>query len=427
MPTIAIVGAQWGDEGKGKVVDLLAQQADMVVRFSGGNNAGHTVLNDRGEFRLHLVPAGVFNPKCTCVIGNGVVIDPAALKEELDVLHTKGVDTGHVFISDRAHVVMPYHVQLDALEEEARGANAVGTTRRGIGPVFVDKVNRLGIRTGDLLDKKSLLERLQFVVEQKNRLLTQLYGAKPLELEDIYQYCLSQAELLKDRIRQTEHLVREAIAVGKRVLLEGAQGTLLDVDFGTYPYVTSSNTIAEGIYTGAGISPQRLRRVVGVFKAYTTRVGAGPMPTELMDGTGEAIRQRAGEYGATTGRPRRCGWFDAVVARYSTQLNGFTFGALTRLDVLDSFSSIKVCAAYQVNGRTYELPPTSAAELARCTPVYEELPGWETDTGKVREFSQLPKGAKRYVRRLEDMVGCPMGIVSVGAERDSTIIRRKLW
>ncbi|MCX5992061.1 MAG: adenylosuccinate synthase [Chloroflexi bacterium] len=424
MPVIAVIGALWGDEGKGKIVDLLAEKADMVVRFSGGPNAGHTVHNPFGKFSLHLIPSGIFYPHTTCLIGNGVVVSPSVLLGELEQLWGKGIDTSRLFISTRAHLIMPYHVLLDKLEEEAKGAKALGTTRSGVGPAYADKVARLGIRIGDLADKGELLHRLRPVLEQKNLILTKVYEVPPLSLEDIYdQYC-QYAERLAPFICETELMVRQAVERGDLILLEGAQGTLLDVDFGTYPYVTSSSVSAAAAFAGLGLSPTRIDYILGVMKSYTTRVGAGPMPTELRDETGELIREIAQEYGATTGRPRRCGWFDAVAARYSTLLNGFSGIALTRLDVLDTFASIKICIGYKVNGQTINQFPSSSLLLERCQPVYEEVPGWQSPTAHLRRFGDLPPLAQSYVRKLENLVGCPIDIISVGPQREETITVR---
>jgi len=426
MPVTVIVGVQWGDEGKGKVIDLLAEKASMVVRFSGGPNAGHTVYNPHGKFTLHLVPAGIFYPHTTCIIGNGVVVSPAVLTEELDQLASKGIDTSRLLISARAHLIMPYHTLLDKLEEEAKGTAALGTTRSGVGPAYMDKVGRLGIRAGDLTDLDGLRQRLRFVLDQKNNVITKVYGAAPLSFEEIYgQYC-RYAERLAPMIRETEPIVAEAIERNHRVLLEGAQGSLLDVDFGTYPYVTSSSVIAAGAFSGLGLSPTKIDYVFGVVKAYTTRVGAGPMPTELHDETGEKIRQIAQEFGATTGRARRCGWFDAVAARFSTRINGFNGLVLTRLDVLDSFPSIKICTAYRLNGTVTDRFPTSIAALDKCQPVYEEMPGWQCRTTDMRRFSELPKAAKEYVRRLEELMGCPIDIISIGPRREESITIRPI-
>ena len=421
MPVVAVIGAQWGDEGKGKVVDLLAEKANIVIRFSGGPNAGHTVVNPFGEFRLHLVPSGIFYPHTTCIISNGVVVSPWVLLEELDELNKHGVDTSKLFISERAHLIMPYHTLLDMLEEERRGGKALGTTRTGVGPAYMDKVARLGIRAGDLLDLPGLRERLCFILEQKNALLTRVYGAPPLSLEEVYEQYCHYGELLSPFIRETEPIVQQALDKGESILLEGAQGTLLDIDFGTYPYVTSSSPSVGGACIGIGLSPPKIDYILGVFKAYTTRVGGGPMPTELKEETGELIRQRAHEFGATTGRPRRCGWFDAVAARFSAQVNGFTGGALTRLDILDSFARIKICLAYKVNNQILEHFPSSSALLERCEPIYEELEGWQSPISDLRRFQDLPPRAQAYVKRLEELIGCPFDLISVGPRREQTI------
>ncbi|MFC1904604.1 adenylosuccinate synthase, partial [Chloroflexota bacterium] len=420
MPAIAVIGAQWGDEGKGKVVDLLAQKAKVVVRFSGGDNAGHTVVNPNGEFRLHLIPSGICAPQATCIIGNGVVINPAVLINELDQLNQCSVDTTRLFISDRAHLIMPYHTLLDGLEEDSRGGKALGTTRRGIGPAYADKVARLGIRAGDLLNKAVFLERLRAILDNKNNILTKIYGASPLSLDEVYdQYC-QYGERLAPCIRETTVMIEEALNQEELVLLEGAQGALLDPDFGTYPYTTSSSPLAGGGCVGAGLGPTRISRVVGVFKAYCSRVGGGPMPTELEDETGDLIREHGHEYGTTTGRPRRCGWFDAVAARFSTRINGFAGSAITRLDILDILPSLKICTGYNLDGRTIDYLPSSVAELERCQPVYEELPGWQTPISHIRQYEQLPLEARQYVARLEELSACPANLVCVGPEREQT-------
>ena len=426
MSVTAIIGAQWGDEGKGKIVDLLATSAKAVVRFSGGDNAGHTVINPYGEFKLHIVPSGIFNAGAICIIGNGVAINPVILLEEIENLQKHGVDTSHLFISDRAHLIMPYHTLMDGLEEEQRGKGAIGTTRKGIGPVFADKIARLGIRTCDLLNKKEFRSRLASILEPKNAILTKIYNAPPLSLEEIYEQYCSYGERLAPFIRDTGQIVRDMISQKQPIILEGAQGTMLDPDFGTYPYVTSSSPLAAAGSIGAGISPKQIDQIIGVFKAYTTRVGGGPMPTELKDKTGEFIRERAHEYGATTGRPRRCGWFDAVAGRFSAQINGFTGIALTRLDVLDALDSIKVCTGYQVEGNVLKAFPGDLAILGKCQPIYEELPGWRTETSTIRNIKQLPSQAQRYISRLEELLSCPMSIISVGANRHQTIMVEKV-
>jgi len=427
MPVVAIVGAQWGDEGKGRVVDMLAQQARMVVRFSGGDNAGHSVVNPHGKFKLHLIPSGIFDPGVVCIIANGVVINPEVLIGEMDRLNERGVDTSHLFISDRTHLIMPYHLLLDGLEEEARGGKALGTTRKGVGPAFTDKAARLGIRAGDLLDRRALRERLSTVLQYKNTILTKVYKTKPLSLEEVYtQYC-RYGERLAPHIRETTIMLDEALGRGEMVILEGAQGALLDPDFGTYPYTTSSSPLAAGACLGAGLGPTRLDRVLGVYKAYCSRVGSGPMPTELDDETGELIREEAHEYGTTTGRPRRCGWFDAVAARFSSRINGLTGAVVTRLDILDILPSLKICVGYELDGKTIDYFPASVTALARCKPVYEELPGWLTPTTGIRRYDQLPDEARRYVTRLEELISCPVNLICVGPEREAVIKKAPIF
>jgi len=426
MPVIAVIGGQWGDEGKGKVVDLLAQKARVVVRFSGGDNAGHTVINLYGEFKLHLVPSGIFSPDATCIIGNGVVVNPAVLLSEMDGLKQHGVDTSRLFVSDRAHLIMPYHVLLDGLEEKLRAGKAIGTTGKGIGPAFADKASRLGIRAGDLRDKQALLERLRFILDYKNTILTKVHNVSPLSLDEVYsQYC-RYGEQLSSHICDTTAIIEAALNRHEPVLLEGAQGAMLDPDFGTYPYTTSSSPLAAGSCLGAGISPIRLNQILGVFKAYCTRVGAGPMPTELTDDVGNLMRERAHEYGATTGRPRRCGWFDAVAAHFSSQINGFTGLAITRLDILDTFPQLKICVGYKLDGDTIDYLPSSIAALERCQPIYEELEGWQTTTNDIREYDQLPEKARQYIMRLEELTGCPVNLISVGAKREQIVYKTSI-
>jgi len=421
MPVIAVIGAQWGDEGKGRVIDMLAEKAKVVIRCTGGDNAGHTVINPYGKFGLRLVPSGIFYPEATCIIGNGVAINPAVLIEEIEMLNQHGVDTSNMFISDRANLIMPYHTLLDGLEEDSKGGKAIGTTRKGIGPVFSDKTARLGIRAGDLLDKATFLERLRFVLDQKNVILTKVYGASPLSLDEIYQQYCRYGERLAAHIKDTTVMIDEALNREDVVLLEGAQGTLLDPDFGTYPYTTSSSPLAAGSCLGAGIGPTRISRVLGVFKAYCSRVGTGPMPTELMDETGDLIRERGHEYGTVTGRPRRCGWFDAVAARFSNRINSFTGVVVTRLDILDTMPKLKICVGYKVDGKTIDYFPSSVAVLDRCEPIYEELPGWQTPITHIREYEQLPPQARQYITRLEELISCPVNLVCVGPERKQTI------
>ncbi|MBI2862842.1 MAG: adenylosuccinate synthase [Chloroflexi bacterium] len=427
MSVLVVAGAQWGDEGKGKIVDLLAGQAHMVARYHGGNNAGHTVVNDLGEFRLHLVPAGIFNPKVICAIGNGVVVDPKGLLEEIDLLASYGVDIHRLLISDRAHVVMPYHLLLDRLEEEARGAKALGTTGRGIGPAYVDKVGRMGIRMGDLLDPAVFREKLTFVLEMKNRIIGRLYGAEPLSLQPIYDEYFGYGQRLKSHITDIAELVRAAARRGENIILEGAQGALLDLDFGTYPYVTSSSSMVGAACVGVGLSPTQIDRCLGVFKAYSTRVGGGPLPTELTDGTGERLREIGQEYGATTGRPRRCGWFDAVAGRFTIQTNNFDLLAITRLDVLDSFPKVAICTGYRCDGHIYHTVPSHLEVLQHCQPVWEEHPGWLQPINEIRTFEALPDAAQRYLHRLEELLERPIAIVSVGNRREQTIIRQDVF
>ena len=426
MPVIAVIGAQWGDEGKGKVVDLLAEEVRMVARFSGGDNAGHTVVNHYGEFKLHLIPSGIFSPKATCIIGNGVMINPAVFINEIEQLNQRGVDTSRLFISDRAHLVMPYHLLLDGLEEELRGEKAIGTTRKGIGPAFTDKTARLGIRTGDLLDKELLRERLHFILNYKNTILTKVYGISPLSEDEVYsQYC-QHGERLAPYIRETTIMIEAALKRGDPVLLEGAQGALLDPDFGTYPYATSSSPLAGGSCLGVGLGPTQINQVLGVFKAYCTRVGGGPMPTELTDETGNLIREHAHEYGTTTGRPRRCGWFDAIAAKFSSRINGFTQAAVTRLDVLDILPSLKICVGYKLDEGTITDFPANVLALGRCQPIYEELPGWQTATSDIRRYDDLPLQARQYLARLEEFISCPINLISVGNRREQTILKTQV-
>jgi adenylosuccinate synthase len=421
MSVVALVGGQWGDEGKGKVIDSLAERAKMVIRFSGGDNAGHTAINPYGEFKLHLIPSGIFHPHVICVIGNGVVVNPAVLLKEVEGLQGRGVAVDNLLVSDRAHLIMPYHTLLDGLEEERRGQGALGTTRRGIGPAFADKVARMGIRTGDLLDRDGFYRQLNSTLEFKNAVLVKLYGHPPLSLDEIFdQYC-RYAEQLAPFIRETETTVQRALAKGEPILLEGAQGTLLDPDFGTYPYVTSSSPLAGGGSQGTGIGPMKITRAVGVFKAYITRVGGGPMPTELTDETGELIREKANEYGTTTGRPRRCGWFDAVAGRLSVQVNSLSDIALTHLDIFDGFNSVKICTAYRLGNKRLDHFPSNTTTLEKCQPVYEELPAWPESIKDMRDLDSLPHQARRYVTRLEELLSCPVSFIAVGPTREQVV------
>ncbi|MCH7699476.1 MAG: adenylosuccinate synthase [Chloroflexi bacterium] len=427
MSAFVVIGGQWGDEGKGRMVDLLAQDVAIIARYSAGDNAGHTIINHMGKFALHLVPAGIFYPEKLCLIGNGVMVNPAVLLDEIHQLEERGVSTKNLFVSDRAQVLMPYHRLLDELEERARGDAALGTTKRGVGPAYVDKIARRGIRMADLIEPDSLRARLEQVLPEKNAVLEKLYDAKPLDFDETFEAFVNFGCELKPYIRDTSVLVHDALDRGENVLLEGAQGSLLDVDAGTYPYVTSStpSPLAAGAPAGIGIGPTQIERVVGVYKAYMTRVGAGPMPTELDDETGDILRREgpAPEFGATTGRPRRCGWFDGVASRYSVRVNGVTGAALTRLDVLDNFPAIQVCTAYELDGENIDSFPPTMTVLNRVTPVFEEHKGWQAETANVRKFSDLPKQAQSYVERIEELLGCPIEMVSVGPEREQIIIR----
>jgi len=427
MPVIAVIGAQWGDEGKGKVVDLLAEKVNMIARFSGGDNAGHTVVNPYGEFKLHITPSGIFYPHTVCIIGNGVVINPPVLISEIDQLSQRGVDTSRLFISDRAHLIMPYHILLDGLEEELRGGKAIGTTRKGVGPAFTDKTARLGIRVGDLLDKETLRERLQFVLEYKNIILTKVHGVNALSLDEVYNDYCKYAERLAPFIKDTSIMIEETLSKEETILLEGAQGSLLDPDFGSYPYTTSSSPLSGSSCLGTGISPNRLNQILGVFKAYCTRVGSGPMPTELNDDIGNLIRERAHEYGTTTGRPRRCGWFDAVAARFTSRINGLTGAAITRLDILDTLPHIKICVGYKLGEQTIEYFPASIDALERCRPIYEELPGWQVPTTNIERYEELPYKTKQYLSRLEELISCPIKLICVGPRREQTIFKEPIW
>ncbi|MDD5094759.1 MAG: adenylosuccinate synthase [Dehalococcoidia bacterium] len=426
MPVIAVIGGQWGDEGKGKIVDLLAERSDVVARFSGGSNAGHTVVNQLGEFKLHLIPSGIFHPNVDCLIGNGVIINPKVLIGELDDLQKRGISTSRLFISDRAHLIMPHHILLDGLQEDARGARALGTTRQGIGPAFADKVARLGIRMGDVLDKDLFKKRLKVVLEHKNKTITKVFGGNPLSFDEIAQEYDHYIDRLVPFVRETSAMVNDALDRGDTILLEGAQGTMLDIDFGTYPYVTSSPPTAWGACLGIGLSPMKINKIIGIFKAYTTRVGGGPMPVEAKDATGDLIREMGKEYGTTTGRPRRCGWFDGVAGRFSARLNGFTGVAITKFDVLDTMPKVKICTGYRYEGDVLKVPPPNFAVLENCEPVYEEMEGWQTPTKDIRKFDKLPKEAQRYLRRLEETIGAPVDLVSVGPDREQTVTIRSI-
>jgi len=419
---VVVVGSQWGDEGKGKITDFLAEKADLVVRYQGGNNAGHTVVVGDREFKLHLIPSGILCPNTTCVIGNGVVVDPAILIQELDDLEEKGIRTDFLLISGRAQVIMPYHRRLDELEEDRRGDNKIGTTRRGIGPAYLDKIARVGIRVSDLIDPEIFKEKLATVLEEKNRLLMRLYDAQPFNLEEVVRDYQQYADRLRRYVADTSLVAYQALRQGKKVLFEGAQGTLLDIDHGTYPYVTSSHPVAGGACVGSGIGPTWIDQVMGVVKAYTTRVGEGPFPTELLDEQGERLRDKGREYGTTTGRPRRCGWLGLVILRYAVRVNGLTSLAITKLDVLDELETIKICTGYRYHGQDIDELPDTLKVLGECEPVYEELEGWQEDTTMAGTFDKLPKKAQNFLHRIEELTETPIALIAVGPRRDQTII-----
>jgi adenylosuccinate synthase len=429
MPNVVVVGAQWGDEGKGKIVDLLTEHAQVVVRFQGGNNAGHTLVVGGQKTVLHLIPSGILHPGKTCVIGNGCVVDPTVLMKEIDGLKARGFlqDPAQLMISEHAHVICPWHKHLDALREKARGGGAIGTTGRGIGPAYEDKVARRGVRMRDLLDgerlRKRVKERLPDVLDELARLARVAKAEEPLlDVEAMVSEFLVLGSRLKDYVGDSSLFLAEHVRKGTRIMFEGAQGTLLDVDHGTYPFVTSSNTVAGNAAVGSGLGPTAIDRVMGITKAYTTRVGAGPFPTELSDELGERLRKVGDEFGATTGRPRRCGWLDTVVLRYATRVNGLWGLALTKMDVLSGLPTLKVCTAYELDGRRLTELPGDLDDFSRVTPVYEELPGWEQTLAGARTFDDLPAAAQRYVRRIEEIIGVPVVCISVGAERGETIV-----
>jgi adenylosuccinate synthase len=430
MPAIVLLGAQWGDEGKGKATDLLGHRVQYVVRYQGGNNAGHTVViptkNGPEKFALHLLPSGILTPAVVPVIGNGVVIDPAVLLAEIKGLNERGIDTSKLKISADAHIITSYHVMLDKTIERFLGKSKIGTTGRGIGPAYGDKVSRVGIRVQDLYDESILRKKVEGSLASKNQTLVKVYNRRAVDVEQIVIELLSYADKLKPYLANTSLLLHEALERGDNVLLEGGQGTLLDVDHGTYPFVTSSNPTAGGAATGSGIGPTKITRVIGIVKAYTTRVGEGPFPTELLDENGERLRQIGGEVGTTTGRPRRCGWYDAVVARYATRINGLTDFFLTKLDVLSGFKEIPVCVAYEIDGKRYDEMPMTQTQFHHAKPIYEMMPGWAEDISEARKFEDLPKNAQKYVEFLEKISGAPMSAIGVGQHRDATISRRDL-
>ncbi len=427
MSSVVIVGSQWGDEGKGKMTDYLSQDADVVVRSQGGNNAGHTIAFDGKKFALRLVPSGIFGKDKLAVIGNGVVINPPALLKELHYLQDNGIDISGLRISSRSHVTFPYHILLDKCQEEAKGDHKVGTTKNGIGPTYMDKVSRVGIRMCDLLEKDTFETKLRRNLAEKNELFTKLYHVDPINFDDIFESYYEYGQELKKYVTDTSRIVNDALDNGQRVLFEGAQGVMLDVDQGTYPYVTAANPIAGGVCTGVGVGPNKINTVVGICKAYSTRVGAGPFPTELTDEIGDRIRETGHEYGTVTGRPRRVGWFDSVAMRHARRVSGISCLSLNLLDVLTGLKTVKICKAYKLDGKEIDYYPASLKELDRCEPVYEELPGWDEDITGVKKFEDLPVNAQNYLKRVSELSEVPLATVSVGADRIQTIIVKNPW
>ncbi|MDP7261386.1 MAG: adenylosuccinate synthase [Dehalococcoidia bacterium] len=419
MPAYAVIGAQWGDEGKGKIIDFLAENAAVIARYSGGNNAGHTVINDAGTFKLHLVPSGICWPHAMNVIGNGVVVDPDVLLKEIN---ENDLDPSRLAVSDRAHLIMPYHISLDQLEEQRRGDAKIGTTGRGVGPAYIDKVSRQGLRVGELLDPEDLTLRLPAIVAFKNEIITKIYGGDPIELNAVFEKANMWAGQLAPYIRPVENLIADALESDGKVIIEGAQGALLDLDHGTYPYVTSSNPTVGGTLTGLGMGPRSYGGVAGVFKAYCTRVGEGPFPSEIHGEEGDSIREQAGEFGTTTGRARRIGWFDAVAGRYSARVNGFDAMIITKLDILDGWEEVNICVAYEIDGVRTEQFPVDAVTLDRAKPIYETHPGWTESTRSITKNSELNDGARAYIHRLEELIGVPTKILSTGPRREETLV-----
>lgn len=422
MATRVVVGTQWGDEGKGKYIDMLAKTSEVVVRFSGGNNAGHTIVANGVKYALHLIPSGILHEGKTCIIANGVVVDPAVLLEEIRKLNDKGVSTEKLLISDRAHVIMPYHKLLDELQEKFRGENSIGTTKRGIGPCYSDKTERSGIRMCDLIDEELFAEKVRENLKIKNLIIEKVYGGQKLDEDQVISEYLEYGRKLKKHVADVNSILFDAIEQDRDILFEGAQATFLDLDFGTYPYVTSSNPIAGGLCTGAGVGPIYVNEIYGVLKAYTSRVGAGPFPTEQNNETGDLIRDLGGEYGTTTGRPRRCGWLDSVMIRYAARVNGLTALAINHVDTIGKIPKIKLCVAYEKDGQETRNFPCSLKELAKCEPVYEEFDGWDVDISNVKTFNDLPDNAKKYLKRIEELVGVKIKLIGVGKEREQTIV-----
>lgn len=423
MSTKVVIGAQWGDEGKGKIVDIFACDSEVVVRSTGGNNAGHTVEVDGVNYKLHLIPSGIINKGTICIVANGTVVDPKVLLGEIDMLSSQGIDVSGLKIDLRAHLIMPYHIELDCLSEKARGKGDIGTTKNGIGPCYMDKVERCGIRVCDLMNPEVFAEKVKNTMEIKNKIIENVYGGKALDPDAVIEEYLKYGERLKQFTADTTVILFNAIKEGKKVLFEGAQGTLLDIDLGTYPYVTSSHPVSGGVCTGAGIGPTLIDECVGVVKAYTTRVGKGPFPTELLDEKGDTIRNKGNEFGTTTGRPRRTGWFDAVIVKFAVRTSGLTSIVVNKIDTLSDLGNIKICVGYKKDGKMIDEFPPSLEELALCEPVYEELPGWEGDISGCKTFDELPENAKNYIKRIEELIGCHVSMVGVGPGRTQNLVR----
>ncbi|SHK51915.1 adenylosuccinate synthase [Tepidibacter formicigenes] len=427
MSTVAIIGSQWGDEGKGKVIDYLARKADVVVRGQGGNNAGHTLVVGDKKYALHLIPSGILNPETINIIGNGVVFDPKGFLDEINMLERDNISTKNIKISDRAHVIFPYHKKLDELSENSRGENKIGTTKKGIGPCYMDKTERSGIRICDLMDEEIFKIKLKEQIDKKNEIIEKIYEEEGFDFEKVYEEYIEYARKIKNYVDDTSVILYNSIKEGKKVLFEGAQGTLLDLDLGTYPYVTSSHPTSGGFCIGSGIGPNMIKDVLGIVKAYTTRVGKGPFVTELFDEIGDQIRKNGNEFGTTTGRPRRCGWFDSVIVRYAARVNGLTSISLMLLDVLTGFEKVKICTGYKLGDKVIKEFPASLEILEKCEPIYEELDGWKEDITNATTFEDLPQNAQNYVKRIEELVGVNVGIISVGPKRTQTIVRKEIF
>lgn len=423
MPSKVVMGAQWGDEGKGKIIDILAGQSDVVVRSQGGNNAGHTVEANGEQYKLHLIPSGILYPNTLCLIGNGVVVDPKVLLEEIDSLVSKGVDVSNLKVDARAHIILPYHILLDGLSEKLRGESEIGTTKRGIGPCYMDKAERSGIRMHEFVDEAIFRRRFKENLAMKNLFIEKVYGEEPLKYEDYIEEYVGYAKRLKPFMADCTVLLHDALKAGKNVLFEGAQATLLDIDLGTYPYVTSSHPVSGGVCIGAGVGPTAINECIGVVKAYTTRVGKGPFPTELLDETGDTIRNRGGEFGTTTGRPRRCGWFDAVIVKFAVRTSGLNSIAVNKIDTLSGMDEVKICCGYKYNGEVLTEFPYSLEILAQCEPIYETLPGWDGDVSKAKSYDELPENAKNYIRRIEELCDVRVSNIGVGPNRTQNLTK----